>query len=117
MACASVQPVREPARFIAETNPKVVYVTHRNRSLIAIGQPRISGDSLLGVWEGSARPVGVPLSQVTSIQARQHNKTRTTLFIVGLTAFTAGTAYALALAGNGEPKYCDYTSWPPRDCP
>jgi hypothetical protein len=71
MACANVQPVREPAPFIAETSPKVVYA-------------------------------------------------RTTLFIVGLTAFTARTAYAppdgsrLAVrtkrAGNWDVAVLDPTS-------
>lgn len=90
---------------------------HRNRSRIPMVAPHISGDTLLGTWHGSTRPVAVPLGQVASVSARQHDKTKTTLLIVGLAGFTAGLTYALTLSGNGEPQYCDYTSWPPRACP
>jgi hypothetical protein len=113
-ACATVQSVREPARFIAETNPAVVYVTHKNRALLTIANPRVSGDTVLGVWEGSSRPIAVALSQVTGVRARQPNRMRTTLLIGGVATFTAVAIYAIAELNSGEPLVCDYAYWPPR---
>ncbi len=107
IGCATLQQVRQPAEFIPKNNPPVVYVTYTDNSIVPVAQPQIKGDSLLGTWQGLSEPVAVPLAQVQSVQAVQHNKKRTTLLIVGLTAFTAAGAWAVSQAtGNGSGDHC-----------
>lgn len=113
-ACASVQPVQDPSRFIAEANPAVVYVTHSNRAQLAIEAPRVSGDTLMGTWQGRDGPIAIPLSQVTAMSARQHDRRRTTFFAIGVATVTLVGIYAIIEANSGEELVCDYDPWPPK---
>jgi hypothetical protein len=113
VGCVTVQPVRDLGQFISQTNPKVVYVIYKNRAVVGVTQPRLSGDSLFGTLAGPAEPVVVPLSHVQQIKAAQPNKRRTTLLIGGLTAFTAISVYVLSKTGEGQS--CD-GSYHPQDC-
>lgn len=106
-ACRSVQPVMEPSQFIPQANPTLVIVTYKDNSEVPVAQPRVSGDTLLGTWQGLDEPVAVPLNQVQRIDALQRDRKRTTLFIAGLTAFTAAGVYALIQATTGGDN-CDY---------
>src|SRR5574341_95492 len=101
-ACASVQPLVEPAQFIAQANPPVVYVTFKNHSKVSLTRPRVSGDSLHGWVTGMASPVGAPLSHIERVEVRRRDRKRTTLMIVGLTTLTAGTALYALLQGGGN---------------
>jgi hypothetical protein len=115
-ACSSLQPVGDPARFISEAHPKVLYATHNSGAVVAVAEPRVSGDTLLGTREGLSHPVALPLSQVQRVEALQRDKKRTTLMIVGVTAVTATLGILLAQAGGGES--CDYSLPPSRGgCP
>ena len=105
VGCATLQPLREPAQFIAKENPKVIYVTYKNRSVVGVAQPRVSGDSLFGTLQGQPAPVAVPLSHIQSIEAIQPDGKRTALLIAGLTVFTVGGVYILLKTGQDES--CD----------
>lgn len=106
-ACRSVQPVMQPSQFIPRANPEVVIVTYNDNSEVPVAQPRMSGDTLLGTWQGLGEPVAVPMSQVQRIDAVQRDRKRTTLLIAGLTAVTAAGVYALIQATSGS-DVCDY---------
>ncbi|HEX9704125.1 MAG TPA: hypothetical protein VGA20_02625 [Gemmatimonadales bacterium] len=95
MGCASIQPLRDPARFIAESSPDVVYVTHNNGALLTITHPRVSGDSLLGTWEAVSQPLALPLSHLQRVAANRRDKTRTTLAIAGISMVTVAMSYLL----------------------
>ena len=111
MGCSSLQPVRQPAEFISASTPPVVYVTHRNRALIVIERPRVSGDTVYGNWQGQSRPVAVPLSQVQSMLARRKDGGRTALLVAGVTILTGAGVYAMVQPANGQNDwYCDYNS-------
>jgi len=105
VGCATLQPLREPAQFIAKENPKLVYVTYKNRSVVGVARPHVSGDSLFGTVQGQPAPVAVPLSHVQMIEAIQPDRKRTALLIAGLAAFTVSGVAVLLLTGNGES--CD----------
>lgn len=107
ISCATPQPLREPAQSLGEENPKVVYVTYKNRSVVGVARPRVSGDSLFGTLQGQPAPVAVPLSHLERIEAIQPDGGRTTLLIAGLTAFTIAGVFALSLGGNDIS--CDRT--------
>jgi hypothetical protein len=107
--CATLQPVRDPAAFISQTNPQVVFATHKNGAVLAVAQPRLRGDTLLGMRQGLSLPVALPLSQVHSIQAIQRDKKRTTVLIAGAAALTATLGYLLVQARGGSGPSCDYS--------
>jgi hypothetical protein len=74
VGCVTLLPVRDPAQFIPQSNPQVVFVTYVNRTKMFVTQPRVSGDSLFGTMQGQSHTVAVPLHQVRLIQARQTDK-------------------------------------------
>jgi hypothetical protein len=116
VACATLQPVRDPARFIAETKPEVLHVLHKNGAIVDVAQPRISGDSLFGTRPGMARQVVLPMSQIARIEAVQHDRKRTFYIIAGMTAVTATLGYLMLQPANGDGPSCDTTSryqWDP----
>lgn len=110
LGCASVRPLSEPAEYISTATPDVVYVTYRNRTVLPIVAPRMSGDTIVGMWQGVARQVSVPLSEVERVSAFQPDKTRTTLLIAGLGTATVVGVYMLLQGGEGAG--CD-SSLPP----
>jgi len=111
VGCATLQPLREPAQFIASENPKVVYVTYKNRTIEGVTQPRMTGDSLFGALQRSpSHRVAVSLSQVQVIKAVQPDKKRTTLLIAGLGVITATSIFVLLK--TGVDASCDYVANP-----
>jgi hypothetical protein len=95
VGCATMRPVHDPAGFIAQNHPPMVYITYTDNSSVPVTAPRVSGDSLYGSVAGSDS-VAVPLHDVSVVQAKQHDKTRTVLLISGITAGTAAAIYAFA---------------------
>jgi hypothetical protein len=108
-ACATVQPVREPARFIGQTSPDVVHVTFKNHAKVKITQPRVSGDTLYGSVDGVSTTVAAPLSHIELIEALQRDRGRTTWLIVATGVIGATTVFALSQSGGGvggcDPTY------------
>lgn len=116
LGCKSLQPIHEPAQFIAAANPPVVYVTAKNRALLAIELPRISGDTLHGTWQATGNAIAVPLSRVERIEAPQRDGKRTFAFAAGATIVGGVLIYALAQSSSGQDIGCSYHTWPPRGC-
>jgi len=118
VGCVSLQQLREPAQFIAAENPKVVYVTYKNRTVEGVAQPRVSGDSLFGALQGNpSHRVAVPLSQVQLMRAKQPDRKRTIMLIAGLGVFTAANLYMFLRTGSDVS--CDGTVNPdysPNEC-
>jgi hypothetical protein len=105
IGCATVQPVPNPAQFIDQKHPPVLFVTYSDNSSLPVSQPRISGDTLFGTTPGVAgsEAVAVPLHDVTAIRARQPDHTKTVLLIVAIGGLTGAGAYALSQAvGSGS---------------
>lgn len=107
LGCASVQPLWQPERFIAERTPDVVYVTTREQHVTAVARPRVVGDTLFGVADGH-REVAIALHDV-GVAARRTHVGRTVLLAVGAASFSA--MIAVAVFGSGTPSnwYCDYS--------
>ena len=110
LGCATLQPVRDPHRFIAETHPKLVYVHHQGGAVLAVTQPRMAGDTLVGVREGVSRELALPLSSIEQITAVQPNKKRTTMLIAGATVVTGAIGFMLIQGYSGDGPNCDATS-------
>ena len=108
LGCVSVRPLRDPARFIVESRPSYVYVTHNSGALLTISQPRVSGDSLLGTWQGADQQVALPLNQFQRIAAVQRDKTRTTLLIAGVSMITVSMTYLLTRGSAALRQPCNF---------
>ena len=104
IGCATVQPVPNPAQFIVQNHPSVLYVTYTDNSSVPVSQPRISGDTLFGTAPGvaGAEGVAVALHDVSEIRAPQPDHKRTVALIVAIGALTAGGAYTLTQAFGGN---------------
>jgi hypothetical protein len=120
LACATMQPVREPAQFIPETKPPVVHVTFRNHSKVTFAQPRVRGDTLYGTVPGVSQPVAAPLSHIERIEAVQRDKKRTRWLIAGLGVLAAAGVFALTQSGSSGfthpcdlagTEECDYSTY------
>ena len=110
LGCATVQPVPDLQSFIAQRNPKVLYVHHQGGAILAVTHPRLTGDTLVGVREGVARPVTLPMASIRQITAVQPNKKRTIMLIAGTALVTGVVGYQLAQGHSGDGPQCDYTS-------
>jgi hypothetical protein len=110
VACARVREVFEPAQFIAQKHPPIVYVTQRGSALVVLENPRVSGDTLLGTVSGEVRQVAFPFRDVHSVSALRVDRGRTALFALGVTAGAVLTAYVIFGTANGNnPGWvCDY---------
>jgi hypothetical protein len=103
--CHVVKPV-QPAVFIPEHNPPVVWVTYTDNSFVPVAGPKIVGDSLMGTWQGLAEPVAIHLSEIQTVQAKMPSPKRTLLLATVLTAATVGVVYTISTAGNGgDPNF------------
>ena len=102
-ACTSVQPIRtEPAPFISAKHPQIVYLVDKDGRPYTVENPRVEGDSVIGLSPKKAGIVGLPLSSVGTIAAAQPDHTRTALLIVVLGAGAGGLGYALTHAGSSD---------------
>jgi hypothetical protein len=118
IGCATVQPVPNPAQFIAQKHPPVLYVTYTDNSSVPVSQPHINGDTLYGTAPGVAgsEAVAVALHDVSEIRAPQPDHKRTVLLIVAIGALTAGGAYTLTQvfgANCGSSAFHSEASAPP----
>jgi hypothetical protein len=105
--CASLQRVADPAKFISEAKPELVYVSYRNRAFLPIAQPHVRGDSLHGTLQGLTYQIAVPLSHVERIDAVQRDNKRTTLLIASMGVVSAAGVYVLTQRSRGRGQSCD----------
>jgi hypothetical protein len=105
VGCMSVRPVPSVAQFVPQQHPLLVWVTYTDNSIVPVMQPKITGDSLVGTWQGLSEPVAIPLGDVKLVQARQPDKVRTRWLVGALTVFTAAGVYALSQA-TGKAVQC-----------
>ncbi|HEU4748932.1 MAG TPA: hypothetical protein VFS56_10555 [Gemmatimonadaceae bacterium] len=102
-----------------EGSPEVVRVTRtmgcgpapsrscvERRGTITLYNPRVEGDSLIGYYDPAGRErVGVPIGDITNVEARKVDKLRTTGAAVGGTLVAAVVLTALALIAVLASQY------------
>jgi hypothetical protein len=108
----SLQPVSEPARFITETKPEMVYVTQGTGAIVEVMNPRMNGDTLVGTRLGASRnPVILPWRYVQRVSTMRRSKSRTMMLIAGITVASAVSVYAFTQSQNGHAAWaCDYNT-------
>jgi hypothetical protein len=104
-ACMTVRPVPTFTQYVPQHNPPLVWVTYTDNSIVPVLRPKISGDSLVGTWQGLSEPVSIPLGQVKLVQARQEDRARTRWLVGALTVFSAAGIYAITRA-TGNAVMC-----------
>lgn len=98
--CTSIGPVDSPGHYIAAKQPRRVWITKQNRSVVRMDGPRMLGDTVIGSVAGEYTEV--PLSEVTRIAAEQSSKGKTiaaALLGGGVTA--AALVVIFSHSGNG----------------
>lgn len=104
--CVSLRPVWDPARFIAEIKPPLVYVMKGSVAVLTITNPRVSGDTVHGTLLGESLPVALPLSDVQNIGTVRLSGARTAMLVGSAAAIGALMAYAVLAHGSGAMKVC-----------
>ena len=109
--CMSVKAV-QPAEYIPEHSPAVVWVTQTNKTVVPVAQPRIVGDSLKGTWQGLQEPVAISLKEIETVQAKMPSSKRTILLFSSLGVISTAVIYTILTAGNsgnnsGNPACLD----------
>jgi hypothetical protein len=104
-ACVSVRPI-QPAQFIPQNNPEVVWVRYNDGSFVPVRAPRISGDTLKGMWQGQQEPVSIPLADIQSVQAKVSDHTKTIILVSVLGVAAGLTAYAATQGGGSFDARC-----------
>jgi hypothetical protein len=99
-ACTTLRRI-QPVEFLATNSPDVVWVTHTNKTVVPVAQPAIAGDTLKGIFQGTSRPVAIPLGEIQRVQAKLPDRRKTVIAVAaGLTGFVA-SVYALWISKAG----------------
>jgi hypothetical protein len=100
--CTTLQPVGQPAQFIAEKQPSFVVITtdavQEGDDPLVINAPRVQEGQLSGLLFGEQTLV--PLSKIHTVQANQFNKKRTIYAGISAAVIGAGLIYFVAESGN-----------------
>ena len=114
--CKTVVSV-QPAEFIPQHSPEVVWVTYTDNSYVPVAKPRIVGDSLQGTWVGLQEPVSISLKEIQTVQAKVPSPKRTIILFTTIGVATAAVAYTMATAGSSGPSGClDHNGDPTNFC-
>ncbi len=108
--CTSLRPV-PPAEYLTKNSPDLVWVTYPNRVVVPVAQPEVAGDTLKGMRPGTSQPVAIPLAQVSSVQAKTPDGTKTIFFATALGAGAVSAVYLIWISQAGprtDGVYCPY---------
>jgi len=116
-ACTAMREV-QPAQFIPQHEPALVWVTTTSEAVIAVAHPRIDGDTLRGLWTGLRKPLAIPLNGVQTVHARASSPVRTAVLVGAVGLVGGGLVWTLTrrsagLAGTpcdplADPEACSY---------
>ena len=100
VACSSwrVEPVT-PEQFLRDRSPAELRVTQTDGRQLVLGQPKVSGDSLTGITNGTRR--GVPFTAVAAISTRHADVGKSVLLGLGI----VGALFAIAAVAVSGQTY------------
>ncbi len=100
--CHSVGAVDQPGRYIASKQPRTVWLTKHNRSVVRVDGPRMLGDTVIGSVGGEYTEV--PLSEVSRVAAMQSSQGKTIAAALLGGAVTVGAlVFIFSHGGSGAP--------------
>ena len=101
VSCTTVGPVSSPQSYIASKQPRTVWLTKANKSVVKVDGPRMLGDTVIGSVNGDYTEI--PLTDVTRVAAIEPAKGKT---IAAVALGGAVTAAALVVifshSGSGS---------------
>jgi hypothetical protein len=100
-ACTSLQPVKEPAGFLSQKNPRFVVITTEAQEMdgpLVVQRPQLQEGSLVGFLDGES--VTLPMSRIRTVQAIQPDKKKTTLFLLGASVGVGIVTYMIVHTGS-----------------
>jgi len=97
-ACTGMRRV-DPAQFIPAHKPGLVSVWTRRDDVTFVSDPRIEGDTLIGVV--LQQPWAIPLHDVVRVEAQMSDPRRTALLVGGVAASAVGV-YLISSSGRGS---------------
>jgi hypothetical protein len=105
-ACTSMRQV-QPAQFIPQHTPALIWVTTTGDAVVPVAQPHIDGDTLRGTWAGTDRPFAIHLQGIQSVQAKRPATARTVLVGATLAVVTAAILWSVTKTGSsGQTVPC-----------
>ena len=102
-ACTTLREV-QPAQFIPQHAPALVWVTTTSDALVPVAQPYMDGDTLRGKWAGTEKPFAIPLQGVESVQAKTPARAQTVLLIATLGVVAGAVIRSVAASGTRSPQ-------------
>jgi hypothetical protein len=108
-ACTGMRRV-EPGQFIPVHKPDLVSVWTKPNDVTFVADPRIEGDSLIGVvlqqrW-------AIPLKDIVRVEAKASDPRKTLLLVAGAAASAVGV-YLISSAGRGGGTIPCLQNYPP----
>src|SRR2546428_12450894 len=94
----------QPAQFIPQHTPALVWVTTTYSAVVPVAQPQIDGDTLRGTWAGTQKPLAIPLQGIQSVQARTPARVQTIVAFATVGLVVGSTIWALVHAGSSLPR-------------
>ncbi|HUK22552.1 MAG TPA: hypothetical protein VLV45_13475 [Gemmatimonadales bacterium] len=74
-ACTSVGPVDSPGSYIVSKQPRTIWLTKHNNSVVKLDGPRMLADTVIGSVNGEYTEI--PLSEVSHAAVQQEDKGKT----------------------------------------
>jgi hypothetical protein len=108
-ACTGMRRV-EPGQFIPAHKPELVSVWTKPDSVTFVSDPRIEGDTLIGVvlqarW-------AIPLKDVVRVEAETSDPKRTAILVAGAAASAVGV-FLMSRSGRGSGEIPCLGGYPP----
>ena len=108
-ACTGMRRV-EPEQFIPVHKPALVSVWVTPDSVTFVSDPRIEGDTLVGVVLEA--PWAIPLKDVVRVEAETSDPRRTALLVAGAAASVVGV-FLISSSGRGSGTIPCLQDYPP----
>ena len=105
-ACTSVRTV-QPVAYLEANAPAVVWVTYAGNTAVPVGDPEVKRDTLRGTLQGAR--VKIPLSDISTVQAKVPNPTKTILLATTLGVGIVSTMYFAFISGGSGKASADCT--------
>ena len=101
VGCTTVGPVASPAKYIAGKQPRTVWLTRANNSVVRVDGPRMIGDTVVGAVGGEYTEI--PLADVKRVAAVQSAPGKTiAVGAVGGAATVAALVVIFSHGGSGQ---------------
>jgi len=106
-ACTTVANVQNPGTYVASKQPRTVWLTKSDHSIVRMNGPRMVGDTVVGSVNGQYTEVA--MTDVTGMQAIVPDKTKTiAIAAVGVAATAAALVVIFSHSGTGSSSQAGY---------